>query len=208
MLTQYLIRSYIKWILRYPSLRERVHAMNIIREIYAERNLDVQYGFEKVEIEAINIMFEHHFDLDYMHGMTLSQFYTRIRPSWKSEFLVIVKADFMQITHVDRREQVHMPGFGNVEYQKMLEAVYLEDRHTHLLALATHMQQYTLIMDDEVQFEHKLQQRVLWLQRNHPNTYAILKKNVAIDWGKYEIPCSTPQPAPSYLARAQNLFNW
>ena len=166
------------------------------------------YAFTKTEIDAINILYEHHFDKDEVNGMTLSQFYTTHRPLWQHEFLVIIKADFMQIKQVDNREHVHLPRCGPVEYQKMYQAVYREDCDTHLLALAKHMQSYGYIMDDEADFEHKLKQSVLWLQYNRPNTYATLKQNVAIDWGKYEIPCGNPQPALGYFAQAQNFFKW
>jgi len=194
--------------IKLPTSKEHVRRMQTLYACYAREKLFKSLDYTTVEIDAIKIIFEHHFDLQNGAGITLSQSYTLRRPSWMAEYLTLLKIDFLQIKQEDRRGSVHMPGCGNADYQKMLHAVYIKDCATHLVALSGHMDNVKYFMENDEVFESQLRERVEWLQRNRPHTYAKWKNNVDIHWEKYELPCSYPPAASSYFARAHKLMRW
>jgi len=194
--------------IKLPTSKEHVRRMQTLYACYARDKLFKALGYTADEIGVIKITFDNYFDVETEQGIILSQFYTLHRPNWIAEFLIIVKVNFLQIKQQDNRELVHLPGRPNADYQKMFRAVYMQDSRNHFVALAHRMDTLKYIMETDSGFENELRKNLQCLQNNDSKMYGMWRRNVAIDWEKYELPGLYPPAAPSYLARAHKLMNW
>jgi len=194
--------------IKLPTSKEHVRRMQTLYACYERETLFRSLGYKPDEIEIIKLTFDNYFDVQTDKGIILSKVYTLRRPNWIAEFLMIVKVNFLQIKQQDNRGLVHLPGCAEADYQKMFRAVYMQDSSNHFVALAHRMDILKYIMETDSGFENELKKNLQWFQKNHASSYAMWRKNVAIDWEKYELPGSYPPAAPNYFARAHKLMNW
>ena len=81
--------------------------------------LEHTWGFRPVEIEFVGLLFKLHFNSDRTYGVLLSTHYAQRRPTWVTDFLMVIKAEMSQLPIIDSSAQVFLWGEGDKTYQKV-----------------------------------------------------------------------------------------
>jgi len=147
------------------------------------------FAFKDTQIKVIEIAFQTYFDSKEFclrNGMLLSTHYSIKRPNWEMEFLIVVKADILQLQLVDRTQQISMPKSTAVAIKNMHDQVIDEDYITNIRLVADCIQNIQTLPNCDASFDLKVFESIYFLKLNFPVCYARLKKHVKIDWEKYE----------------------
>jgi len=187
----------------FPYIIWHCNSLHFMTDSYTLRT---KYGFDTVEIESIQMMFNWHFNYDESHHVLLSEYYKCKRPDWVPELLVFIKSEVLKLKLVDRRQFVSVPGIADAQFQEICRPVAIEDYDIHSLALAQHFESIKWVLENDLQFNEKLSESLQYLKTVHPTVYYALKKNVHMPWGKYERPSTIVHTPPSYYNTFQSMF--
>jgi len=147
------------------------------------------FSFKVTQIKVIEIAFQTYFnskEFCLRNGMLLSTHYSINRPNWEMEFLIVVKAEILQLQLVDRTHQISMPKSTAAAIKNMYDQVIDEDYITNIRLVADCIQNIQTLLECDAFFNLKLFESIYYLKSDSPVCYARLKKHVKIDWNEYE----------------------
>ena len=145
--------------------------------------------FKVTQINVIELAFQTYFnsrEFCLRDGMLLSTYYSIKRPNWKMEFLIVVKAEILQLQLVDRTNQISMPKSTAAAIKNMYDRVIDEDYITNIRLVADCIQNIQTLLECDAFFNLKLFESIYYLKSDFPVYYARLKEHVKIDWNEYE----------------------
>jgi hypothetical protein len=102
------------------------------------------------------------------------------------EFLIVVKAEILQLQLVDRTNQISMPKSTAAAIKNMYDRVIDEDYITNIRLVADCIQNIQTLLECDAFFNLKLFESIYYLKSDFPVCYARLKEHVKIDWNEYD----------------------
>jgi hypothetical protein len=159
--------------------------------------LEHTWGFRPFEVEFISLLFEKHFNANTSYGMLLSSHYAQRRPTWVTDFLVVLKAEMHRLPYIDRSAQVFLPGQGDKAYQQVYKKVYAEDYTTNSTTVVDYLEVTQFLPEDDDAFDERVLSSLYYLQKTFPRLFAFAQSKIAND--------SQEHPS-SYITRAWSMF--
>jgi len=155
------------------------------------------WGFRPFEVEFICLLFEKHFNSDLSYGMLLSSHYAQSRPSWVTDFLVVIKAEMSQISYVDSSKEVFLWGRDDKAYQQAYKKSDAKDYTTNSTKVVEYLYVTQMLPEDNDAFDKRVFSSLQFLEKQIPTLFAFAKSKIASD---------SQEHSSWYTSRAWSMF--